>query len=302
VSDWNDLKYFLACWRAGSLAGAGRLLKVDQTTVGRRLAAFEQAVCVRLFDRSPDGFAITAAGEALLETAQAVEQGMIDIERRASGQDARLSGVVRLATSETLSATFLAGALASLHQEHPDIELELVTGATSLNLLRREADIALRAGARPTQMSLIARRLGTVAWSAFASDAYLARHPAPGPRGPLDGHEVIGFIEELAQIPPARWLAEHDAGARIVLHTNSILTAHNACLGGWGVACLPAFVAARTPTLARVIPPDAAGVHGDVGSAEVWLVVHPDLARNARMRAVMDHLVRAVEGAGVLEK
>src|SRR6185436_9651910 len=101
-------------WRAGSLAGAGRLLKVDQTTVGRRLTAFEEALGTRLFERGSDGFTLTAAAEALLETAQAVEQGMIDLERRASGQDARLSGVVRLATSETLSATFLSRLLVSL--------------------------------------------------------------------------------------------------------------------------------------------------------------------------------------------
>jgi DNA-binding transcriptional LysR family regulator len=294
VSDWNDLKYFLACSRAGSLAGAGRLLKVDQTTVGRRLSAFEQALAVRLLERTPDGFSLTVAGEALLETAQAVEQGMIDLERRATGQDASLSGVVRLATSETLSSTFLARLLASLHAEHPDITLELVTGSTSLNLLKREADLALRAGVRPTQLSLIARKLGMVAWSAYASDEYLARHPQAGPRGPLDGHDVIGFIDELAQIPPARWLIERDAGARTALQTNSILTAHNACLGGWGVACLPCFLGDGSPTLARV-----AGA--DIEAAEIWLVVHPDLARSGRIRAVIDHVVRAVEAAGVLK-
>jgi DNA-binding transcriptional LysR family regulator len=293
VSDWNDLKYFLACWRAGSLAGAGRLLKVDQTTVGRRLTAFEEALATRLFDRTSEGFVLTPVGEGLLETAQAVEQGMIDLERRVNGQDARLSGLVRLATSETLSATFLARLLASLHEEQPDITLELVTGPTSLNLLKREADVALRAGARPTQLSLIARRLGAVPWALYASEAYRARHRT-GPQGPLDGHDVIGYIDEMAQIPPARWLVEHEAGARTVLHTNSILTAHHACLGGWGVTCLPAFIGDGSPTLARLI-------EEPIWSAEIWLVVHPDLARNARVRAVMDHVIRAVTAAGVLE-
>jgi DNA-binding transcriptional LysR family regulator len=298
VSDWNDLKYFLACSRAGSLAGAGRLLKVDQTTVSRRLTAFEQALSVRLFDRTSDGFVLTVAGEALLESAQGIEQGMIDLERRATGQDPRLSGVVRLATSETLSATFLARHLAALHAEHPEITLELVTGSTSLNLLKREADLALRAGVRPTQLSLIARRLGTIAWCAYASDDYRARPPRAAGRSLLDGHDVIGFVDELAQISPARWLADHGAGARLVLHTNSILTAHNACLGGWGVACLPRFIGDRSPTLAPVVGPETPGID----PAEIWLVVHPDLARSGRIRAVIDHVIRAVEGAGVLEK
>lgn len=292
MSDWNDLKYFLACWRAGSLAGAGRLLKVDQTTVGRRLTAFEEALTTRLFERTSDGFVLTPAGESLLETAQAVEQGMIDLERRASGQDARLSGVVRLATSETLAAIFLARLLASLHEEHPDIALELVTGNPSLNLLKREADVALRAGARPTQLSLIARRLGTVPWRLYAGEAYRRTHPT-GPQGPLDGHEVIAYIEEMAQIPAARWLADHEAGARVVMHANSILTAQQACQGGWGVACLPTFVGDGSATLVRLMDEP-------VWSAEIWLVVHPDLARNARVRAVIDHVVRAVDTAGVL--
>jgi DNA-binding transcriptional LysR family regulator len=296
VSDWNDLKYFLACWRAGSLAGAGRLLKVAETTVSRRLSTFEDALSARLFERTPDGFALTSTGEALLETAQAVEQGMIDLERRASGQDARLSGVVRLATSETLAATFLGRVLASLHHEHPDIVLELVTGSTSLNLLKREADLALRAGARPTQMSLIARKLGRVAWSAYASAAYCARHSAAGPRGAFDGHEVIGFIDDVAQIPPARWLSAHEAGAKFVLHTNSILTAYQACLGGWGVACLPCFIGDANPTLARMIADGSDGIE----PTDLWMVVHPDLAGNGRIRAVIDHLVRAVQTAGVL--
>ena len=292
MSDWNDLKYFLACWRAGSLAGAGRLLKVDQTTVGRRLAAFEEALGTRLFERGSDGFTLTAAGEGLLESAQTVEQGMIDLERRASGQDARLEGVVRLATSETLSATFLSRLLVSLHEEHPDIALELVTGVTSLNLLKREADLALRAGARPTQLSLIARRLGTIPWRVYASEDYRRTHPT-GPRGPLDGHEVIAYIDEMAGVPVMRWLLDHEAGARTVFHTNSILTAHHACLGGWGVASLPTFVGDGSPTLARLI-------EEPIWEADVWLVVHPDLARNARVRAVMDHIVRAVQTARVL--
>jgi DNA-binding transcriptional LysR family regulator len=292
VSDWNDLKYFLACWRAGSLAGAGRLLKVDQTTVGRRLTAFEESLATRLFDRTSDGFVLTATGESLLETAQAVEQGMIDLERRASGQDARLSGVVRLATSETLAAAFLARLLASLHEEHPDIALELVTGNPSLNLLKREADVALRAGARPTQLSLIARRLGTVPWRLYVSEPYRRTRPT-GPAGPLDGHEVIAYIEEMAQIPAARWLAEHEAGARVVMHANSILTAQQACQGGWGVACLPTFLGDASASLVRLM-------EEPVWAAELWLVVHPDLARNARVRAVMDHVIRAVETAGVL--
>src|SRR5436190_2723262 len=133
--DWNDLKYFLACARTGSLAKAGRSLKVDQTTVSRRLVALEGAIGARLFDRTAQHMVLTAQGEALLETAQRIEQGALEVARVASGADERLEGVVRVATSETLSVTFLLRRLVKLHEAHPGITIELVTGTPSTNLL-----------------------------------------------------------------------------------------------------------------------------------------------------------------------
>ncbi|HVZ74410.1 MAG TPA: LysR family transcriptional regulator [Polyangia bacterium] len=295
--DWNDLRYFLACARVGSLAGAGRALKVDQSTVGRRLAALEEALGARLFDRKPEGFTLTATGARLLETAQIVEQATIDLERRATGADARLEGVVRVATSETLSATFLAAELVALHAAHPDIEVQLVTGTMSLNLLKREADVALRVGQKPTHQSLVVRRLGAIAWGLYAARSYLDRH-APvvvdalveGEGVRFDGHELVALDEELAQIPPARWLAERSAGARVALRTNSILTATAAVRAGWGIAALPSFCG---PGLERVYP-------RLVTPIDVWLVVHPDLQHTGRVRAVLDHLAAAMARAGVM--
>jgi DNA-binding transcriptional LysR family regulator len=290
--DWNDLRYFLACARAGSLAGAGRALKVDQTTVGRRLGALEEALGARLFERKPEGFTLTATGERLIETAQLVEQAAIDLERRATGADARLEGLVRVATSETLSATFLSGALVALHEAHPGIEVQLVTGTTSLNLLKREADIALRVGQKPTQQSLIVRRLGAIAWGVYGTRAYLERHPRAGAGARFDGDDLIVLDEELSQIPPARWVAERSGGARVALRTNSILTAAAAARGGWGLAALPTFCGGGEPEL--VLAHDEL-----ITPVDVWLVVHPDLQHAGRVRAVLDHLAAAMERAGV---
>jgi DNA-binding transcriptional LysR family regulator len=292
--DWNDLRYFLACARAGSLAGAGRLLKVDQSTVGRRLGALEEALGARLFERTPEGFTLTSTGARLLETAQAVEQSAIDLERRATGADARLEGVVRVATSETLAATFLVGQLAALHDAHPDIEVQLVTGTTSLNLLKREADIALRVGQKPTQQSLVVRRLGAIAWGVFATASYLERRPLEAGGGVrFDGHDLVVLDDELAQIPPARWLAERSAGARVALRTNSILSAAAAVRGGWGLGTLPAFCRGGAPELVLAYPEL-------ITPTDVWLIVHPDLQHTGRVRAVLDHLARAMERARVM--
>ena len=285
--DWDDLKYFLACARTGSLSKAGQSLKVDQTTVSRRLGTLEWAIGARLFDRVAQGMVLTPAGEALLETAQQVEHGALEIARRASGSDARLEGVVRIATSETLSVSFLTRQLVSLHEAHPDIELELVTGTASTSLLKREADLALRAGPKPTQGSLVVKKIGRHDFHLYASEAYCTRHPTAGPAGPLDGHDVVAYCDELSQIPPMKWIDENAKGARVVLRTNSLLSAAEASLGGWGLAALPGFVG-DARGLVRVIDEP-------IAHSEFWLVVHPDLQHVGRIRAVIEHLIAAMQ-------
>jgi DNA-binding transcriptional LysR family regulator len=287
--DWNDLKYFLACARAGSLSKAGRSLKVDQTTVSRRLTALETAIGASLFDRSAPRTLLTAQGEALFEAAERLEQSALEIGRIASGSDARLEGVVRVAASETLSVAFLAGQLARFQEAHPGIQLELVTGVVSSNLLKREADLAVRAGARPTQRSLIARKLGRHPFHLYASEAYRAARPKAGRAGPLDGHDLIGYCDELSQIPPVQWIEQHANGARVVMRTNSLLSAAEAAFGGSGVAALPAFLGERKGlVLVRKEP---------IAYNEMWLVVHPELQHTGRVRAVIEHLTAALRDA-----
>jgi len=290
--DWNDLKYLLACARGGTLAAAGRALGVDQTTVGRRLAALERDLGARLFDRTPDGFVPTATGEQMVELARAIEQGAIDLERTATARDARLEGTVRLATTETLALTFVTQNLIRLHRAHPGIEVEVVIGLPSVSLLRREADLALRVGPRPTQRSLIVRRVGLVRIGLFASPGYLAARP--GAERSLAGHDLIGFCDEMAQTTPARMLDERATGARFVLRSNSILAAAAAARAGWGIACMPEFVAHGDPELRGI---------GELlpGGNPLWLVVHADLQRTPRVRAVMDCLAELVVEAGLAE-
>jgi DNA-binding transcriptional LysR family regulator len=287
--DWSDVRIFLACARAGSLSGAGRRLKVDQTTISRRLTALESALRARLFERTPRRCVLTAAGEALLPLAEAIEQGALDFARLATGADERIAGPVRLATSETLSVAFLARALGGLHERHPGIELELVTGPVSTNLLKREADLALRAGVRSTQGTLVARKLGGHDFCLYASKAYVKRRPV---RASLAGHDLIGYCDELEDIPPARWLNAQTPSARIALRTNSLLSAREAASGGWGVAALPDFIATERTDLVRVRAQP-------VARSDFWIIVHPDLQHTARVRAVIEHLVEVMRDRGL---
>jgi DNA-binding transcriptional LysR family regulator len=291
--DWNDLKYFLSCSRAGTLAGAGRLLKVDETTVGRRLAALEDALGARLFDRTSDGFVLTSTGERLLETAQTIETATLDLECKATGADVKLEGVVRIATTETLGVMFLARHLAPLGAAHPGIVVEMVSGLATTNLLKRDADVAVRVGAMPTQQSLLVRRLGAFGWGLYASRAHAKPRRKAG-RVSLDGRPLIGYCEELAVSPGGRWLEQHARGAKVVFRANSILMAAQAARGGWGVAILPTFVGDPESDLVRLSPEPLCPVN-------LWLAVHADLQRNARVRAVIDHLVCAVADAAVLD-
>jgi DNA-binding transcriptional LysR family regulator len=290
VKDWNDLRHFLAIWRARTLAGAARELRVDQTTVGRRLTALEDALGGPLFERTPDGLVPTALAAQLVERAQAAEQAMIDVERIAASGGGRLEGEVRLATTEAFAICFVLPELGALHAEHPGIALHLVTSARASNLLRSEADVALRVGPRPEQQSLVVRKIGTLHWSVYGSASYLEAHPW---QGSVDQHDVVAFDESLAHIPAAQWLAGASARARVTVRMTSPLTGAAAVRSGWGVAVLPDFVARPDSALVRLSSEP-------VASDEVWIAVHPDLQHTPRIRAVIEHLVDAAHRAGVV--
>lgn len=283
--NWNDLRYFLVLTREGTLASTARTLAVDQTTVGRRIHALEAALKTRLFDRARDGFVATLAGEQLVAQAQAIEASVFELERRVSGQDQRVVGEVRLATSENLAVSFFLRHLGRLHRLHPGITLEVTTGIGFVNLLRREADLAVRAGSRPSQKDLVARKLGVVGLGIYGSAGYLKGKKRADIERDLDGHEVIGFADEMASSAPAEWLADHSQRARVTFRGGSFECLAEACAAGWGLALLPHFVGEMHSGLRRAIKATALTV-------DIWMVVHPDLARTGRVRAVMDALTQ----------
>jgi DNA-binding transcriptional LysR family regulator len=284
--DWNDLRHFLAAYRARSLAGAARKLEVEHTTVSRRLAALETALEAKLFTRTPDGLAPTPVADELAPLAEEVERAVATFERRAAAHDARIEGVVRLATSEGFTG-FLVKRLVELRARHPALTVEVLSGNPNLDLTRGEADLAVRL-APTTQKELVAKKLCEAGWTMYATEAYLARRGAPSPVTDLRGHEVVGFDDTMQNVPGARWLAEHGDGATVVLRGNSLLSVLNAAMVGMGLAVLPCLLAEPEPTLRRVSS-EVLGARG------LWLVVHPDLAKVARVRAVMDFIAEMVE-------
>jgi DNA-binding transcriptional LysR family regulator len=284
--DWDDLRVFLGVARERTLSGAARKLRVDQSTVGRRLAALEAAAGARLFERTPVGYALTAAAEEVLASVQQIEAVALTVERKLLGQDTRVEGRVKLATSDSLATWFLMRHLPALRGAHPGVVIELVTGNQPVDLARREADVSLRL-TKPKQANLIARRLGIAAWAPYAAESYLRAHGKPSARSHYAGHDVIGFDPELAGTIGAQWLSKHAARARVALTTNSLTCHAQAVTAGLGVSPLPCLFGDNEPSLQRLAP-------GVFGHHELWLVVHPDLHESARVRAVLDFLTTLV--------
>lgn len=274
---WDDYRFVLALSRAHSLAAAARELRVDQSTVGRRISALERATGARLFDRTPEGWALTAAGESVSRHIQDIETSSHSIARQLSGQDTRLEGTVRLATSDSFVVWFLIARLGPLRARHPAIALEIVTGNQVVCLDRREADLSLRFS-KPREPHLIARRLARAAWGLYTSGAYRSR---PG------GQDVVGLGDDLRGTVGWKWMQEHPEAGRPVLTTNSMLVSAAAVVAGVGMGPLPCLYGDTHPDLHRAQA-------RPIGHQEIWLAVHPDVRSSARVRAVIDGLVSII--------
>jgi DNA-binding transcriptional LysR family regulator len=284
--DWNDLRYFLAVARAGTLAGAARVLAVRHTTVGRRIEALEAALGTALFNRTPDGFALTEAGGEIRTLAEEAERAALAIERRVGGNDERIAGVVRVTASDGFSG-FLVRHLAALGERHPSLTVDVLTGNRFFDLTRGEADIAVRIAGTGDAAELMCRRVGASGWSVYAAAGYLARRGMPATLADLGGHAVVGFNEAMSRVLGAQWLGANARHAEVALRGDSILAALSGAIAGMGIAALPCFLADGEPTLRRL-------TGAVIGSKDIWLVFHPDMARKARVRAVIDFLAETM--------
>jgi DNA-binding transcriptional LysR family regulator len=244
--DWNDLRYFLAALRAGTLAGAARALGVKHSTVRRRLTALERALGANVVIRSEHGLLLTPLGDKLVPYAEAVERSAGELEREAKSQSAR----VRVAIPTGLVKLF-APHLAEFRRKHPSISIEFLSSSTRVDLHKGEAELAVRMGAIEDD-SLVARKIGELEWSLYASSSYLARHAESIDPRNLSSHEVLGFDARLSGVPGAKWMAAHSAGATIVLVNRDMADLVAAAVVGLGLAVLPCIVAEGEPELRRV--------------------------------------------------
>lgn len=285
--DWSLLRSFLAVIDAGSLLGAARRLGSHQPTVSRQIATLESQLGLPLFERTGRGLRPTTAGLAIVESARQMSDSAQALALVLRGLNSRIEGSVRVSCSQVMASTLMPECLANLRLKHPALQIDLVASNQVSNLLRREADVALRM-VQPVQGSLVARRIGTLQMGAFASSDYLVRRKAPRTLRDLADHALVGLDQDdtLVRALAASGLAlgREDFGVR----TDDQVAYIRLVQEGAGVGFMPVAVAASVPNLSPVLT----GM--SIIALPIWLAVHREIAGNPLIRIVFDHIAEFV--------
>lgn len=284
---WELYETFLSVMRTGSLSGASRALAVAQPTVRRRIEALEESLGAVLFTRATNGVVPTDAARVTLPHAEAMSASARALVRATSGPLEAERGTVRVTASEIVGLEVLPGLLTSLRARWPDLQLELALSNRLEDLLRRDADVAVRMTA-PTQAALVARKVGVIQVGLFGHRDYLARHPAPkNPGDLLKGHALIGADRDRGLLNALSTLGLSLSPRDFAIRTDSDGAQLSAVRAGLGIGACQVPLATRAPSLVRVLPRVAFPL-------ETWVVMHEDQRSVRRVRLVFDHLVKSL--------
>ena len=282
---WDDARVFLAIARSGSLSGAAASLGNGLATVSRQIERLEAALGLSLFSRHQNGYRLTDDGAALLERAETLEQAA-EAFAEGSAAQTEIAGRVRLATAETLANHLIIPALPELTDQYPDLSLEVVTDVQTVNLHRRDADLAIRM-VKPDRGNVTIRRLGTLGYGLYASQGYVAGRTAKRENARFDTDRFIGWCETYGHLPAANWIERTLRGRPPVLATTTLSAQLSAAASGIGLAVLPHFLGRQN---------DLACLQGDLGiDQEIWLAIHSDLAQSRRVRVVAAFLAELIQ-------
>lgn len=277
--EWNDLRIFLAIARAGTLAGAAKRIGQTQPTMGRRLRTLEAAVGDALFQRTSEGFVLTAEGTVMLAHAERVEEEVLGLERKLSGRDAGLEGLIRISSSDWFGVHMLTPVFANFSKKHPGVTIELITDARLFSLSRREADMVFRI--RPfDEADIVQRKLMHMPYGLYAARGTRVARNSQG-----QGLALVTMDTAFGGLPDVTWLQRVLPHAHTVFGSNNREAQARMCAAGIGLAVLPRPLGDATPGLKLL----------DLGEAppgrDVWVGYHRDLRRLARLKALLDMAV-----------
>lgn len=293
--DWNDIRYFLAAARTGSLAAASRQLGSHQPTVGRHIDNLEKQLGVRLFQRHAQGLTLTEEGLRILQAAEVMGDAAVMLQRVGSIEGTQMRGNVRIAAPSGLAVHLITPSLPSFLERFPELDVTLQPSASSADLTHGEADVAIRLY-RPNAEELVVRHVGTLEFGLYGATDYLQRHGTPQNSAALSQHLFIGYGEQLRHLEENHWLEALAGEARIVLRSDDTHTRLAAAEAALGLAVLPHLLVRHSPRLQRLLAGE------EVPSKPIWLVVHRDLRHLPRVRAVLDWLVELFAEYGLSGK
>ena len=281
--DWALMRSFLAVLDAGSLLGAARRLRQSQPTIGRHIHSLEAQLGTALFERTGRGLTPTNAARDIALHARAMQGAADALQRELSRSSSDLAGTVRLTASQTVATYLLPPLIAKLRKETPEIQIELVASDEVKNLLRREADIALRM-VRPEQDSLITRKVASLALGTYASTKYLRAHGTPTEAKDLLNHQLIGYDQDMTILKGFRAFGETVTRENFAFRTDDNIVQWQAVRAGLGIGFLADYLAKTDRTVKRVLPDFY------IPDLPVWLTTHREIHGNPRIRRVYDFL------------
>ncbi len=278
--NWDDLRLFLAVARTGSISGAAKKLGVQHSTVSRRMRQFEEKLGTRLIERKTGRYELTQAGENVKEASARIEREVLGVDSALLGQDAQQVGPLKVAALNNMASSVLMPMFASFSKQYPQVELHILVANIDASLSQREADVAIRLTNAPTE-TLLGKRIVTVASTIYGSRSYLKELLQQGGDPKWIGVECCGFHKS--------WTRQSSSEQSHNFYSDDTQLTHSAIREGMGVSILPCFMGDADPELERYCDPDPSFNLG------LWVLLHPDLKRTARVLAFRDHMVLAIK-------
>jgi len=277
--DWDDLRLFLAVARTGSISGAAKQLGVQHSTVSRRMRQFEEKLGSRLIERKTGRYKLTQAGQNVMEAAGRIEREVLAVDGALLGKDTQYVGPLKVAALNNMASTVLMPMFAAFNEEWPQIELHIIVSNIDASLSQREADVAIRLTNTPTD-TLIGKRVVTVASCIYGSKSYIKKLSEQGGQPKWIGVDCCDFHKS--------WTKQLSSEHSYHFYSDDTQLTHTAIREGVGISILPCFMGDADPLLERFTEPDPAHNLG------LWVLLHPDLKRTARVLVFRDYISQAI--------